>query len=342
MPDVRKYVDLRSQALNFWPADLEEKERDASVIPMLLATQDKFISLLHVADGSPEAWRDVLPTTTELPPNLFLKHLMILSDVGGEKLMRFKNELPAFFADGKLRYTWNANGYEYSFKTLIAKAAWNNKNLCVDGEGLAAAVALSEAMEDIIMLLMHGAACTNEGLPQVIADRCVIGNLLGKKAELDVFVRQRYIWVSRITGGATANRMGYLAQDYVRERLQSELPNWDFSKKSIPGVSQTGGRTDIPFDIVAESPKGRCCAIEISFQFTTNSTIERKAGQAQSRQSRLHRRGHHIAYVIDGAGNFERSSALSTILQYSDCTVTFKDTELKHLVQFLRQIEARS
>lgn len=94
----------------------------------------------------------------------------------------------------------------------------------------------------------------------------------------------------------------------------------------------------MPFDMVAEAPTGKRCAIEVSFQFTTNSTIERKGGQAQSRQKLLHKKGHRIAYVIDGAGNFERRSAISTICRYSDCAVTFRDSEITRLAEFLREM----
>ena len=92
------------------------------------------------------------------------------------------------------------------------------------------------------------------------------------------------------------------------------------------------------FDIVAQSPKGKYCAIEVSFQVTTNSTIERKAGQASDRQRLLHRAGHKIAYVIDGAGNFERQSAVKTILANSDYTAAFTDEELDALAAFLRKL----
>lgn len=90
---------------------------------------------------------------------------------------------------------------------------------------------------------------------------------------------------------------------------------------------------------MARSPHDIYCAIEASFQVTTNSVIERKAGQAQARQKLLHKHKHKIAYVIDGAGNFERRAALATISQYSDCTVTFKDEEIKKLADFLESIE---
>jgi hypothetical protein len=210
--------------------------------------------------------------------------------------------------------------------------------LKVDGKGLANPTELSSQMEDVVMLILFGSTATAIGLPSEIEEKCMIGSLIGQKKELDAFVRQRYIWVSRITGGATSNSLGNLAQQYVVEYLKTKLPKWDFSKKSVPGISQNE-RTSTSFDIIAASPSGKFCAIEVSFQVTTNSVIERKAGQAQARQQQLHTAGHKIAYIIDGAGNFQRQSALRTLCQYSDCTVTYKGSELDLLVNFLLKFE---
>ena len=77
--------------------------------------------------------------------------------------------------------------------------------------------------------------------------------------------------------------------------------------------------------------------IEISFQVTTNSTIERKAGQAQARYEAVDGTGHYIAYIIDGAGNFQRTSALTTICQYSHCTVAYTDSEFDVLINFIQE-----
>lgn len=72
-------------------------------------------------------------------------------------------------------------------------------------------------MEDVcILLLFGGAAITSNELPNDIINKCILGTLLGKSEELEKFVKQRYIWVSRITGGATANTLGQLAQIYVK------------------------------------------------------------------------------------------------------------------------------
>ncbi len=334
----RDIHDLEKNAIMFWAAELAELERNSSIIPKLIETQDKFISLLNVADANPFAWKNVILSSKQLPANLFLKHLMVLSDVGGEKMMRFKRALPSLFANDTLEFVWNEKKYTYKFQTLSGKKNWNNVQLKVDGIGLATPKSLTPIMEDIINLILFGGLALTDAIPDEMEEKCVIGNLIGHKSELDSFVKQRYIWVSRITGGATSNSLGNLAQKYVIEYLEKKLPNWNFKKKQIPKISQNS-RTLLSYDIVGMSPSDKYCAIEVCFQVTTNSVIERKAGQAQSRQQQLHKKGHHIAYIIDGAGNFERSSALRAICQFSDCTVTFKESELDKLVKFLFELE---
>ncbi|OFY62839.1 MAG: hypothetical protein A3H98_09725 [Bacteroidetes bacterium RIFCSPLOWO2_02_FULL_36_8] len=335
---TRKIADLEANALKFWPPKIAETERNSSIIPKLIETQDKFISLLNIADAEPFAWLKVLATTKELSANLFLKHLMVLSDIGGEKLMRFKKELPKIFENNTMEFAWNAENYSYKFQTLSGNKTWNNTYLKVDGVGLSTHQKLTPVIEDITNLLLFGGATLAENIPSDIEEKCTIGTLIGHKKELDAFVRQRYIWVSRITGGATANSLGNLAQKYVVDYLQDKLPKWDFSKKQIQKISQNK-RTLLSYDIVAKSPKGKYCAIEVCFQVTTNSVIERKAGQAQDRLKQLHKRGHFISYIIDGAGNFERLSALRTLCQFSDCTVTLKDSELDLLSKFLLSLD---
>jgi len=335
---IRRLNDLEAHALKFWPEKISELERNSSIIPRLIETQDKFISLLNIANSDPFAWKDVLNKTKDLTGNLFLKHLIVLSDIGGEKLMRYKKELPSVFENNSMEFVWNGEKFTYQFQTLGGSRDWSNKNLCVDGVGLSKEYALNPLSEDVCTLLLYGGGATAENLPNDIELRCTIGSLIGHKRELDTFVKQRYIWVSRITGGATANSLGNLAQKYVVDYLKDKLPKWDFSNKQIPKVSQNK-RTPLKFDIVAKSPKGHYCAIEVSFQVTTNSTIERKAGQAQNRQNLLHKLGHKIAYIMDGAGNFQRQSAMQSICQFSDCIVTFKDSELDKLSKFLLSLD---
>jgi hypothetical protein len=334
---MRDIQDLENKALKFWPQEISATEKNSSIIPKLIETQDKFVSLLNISDANPFKWKDTLLSSKTLSGNLFLKHLIVLSDIGGEKLMRFKKELPSVFKNG-MNFIWDSKNFTYKFQTLTDKSNWNNKNLSVDGEGLIKSIELNPIMEDVCMLLLFGGSAINDNIPIDITEKCIIGTMLGKTEELETFVKQRYIWVSRITGGAEANTLGQLTQNYVKKYLETKLPGWRINKDQLPNASHNE-RTSLSVDIVAKSPTGKFCAVEVSFQVTTNSTIERKAGQAQARQELLHAKGHQIAYVIDGAGNFARQSALRTICQHSDCTVSFKDSELDTLVKFLKTLK---
>ncbi|MDZ7741652.1 MAG: hypothetical protein U5Q03_07860 [Bacteroidota bacterium] len=160
---------------------------------------------------------ETLLNTKTLSANLFLKHLIVLSDIGGEKLMRFKKELPNSFKNG-MDFIWDNKNYKYSFQTLTDISTWNNKNLSVDGEGLTDTVDLNPNNGRCMHVYCYSVVQQiNEEIPSDITTKCIIGTMLGKTDELENFVKQRYIWVSRITGGAEANTLGQLAQNFVKE-----------------------------------------------------------------------------------------------------------------------------
>ena len=140
--------------------------------------------------------------------------------------------------------------------------------------------------------------------------------------------------------GSRSNNLGQLAQKFVLEYLQKNLniKDAEFSSNgTIPGVTHTDAQTNRPttFDIVV-SKDNKHIAIEVSFQVTTNSVIERKAGQAQARYNQIDSAGYKIGYVLDGAGNFQRETALQTLCSYSHCTVAFSRSELDVLCEFIR------
>ncbi|MEB3342039.1 hypothetical protein [Okeania sp.] len=79
---------------------------------------------------------------------------------------------------------------------------------------------MKDKKKDAIALLLFGSSCsnTNQEIASILA-RCEIGDYLGKPNELDSFIKQRYIWVSRITGGAKSNALGHLAQKFVPQYI---------------------------------------------------------------------------------------------------------------------------
>jgi hypothetical protein len=186
----------------------------------------------------------------------------------------------------------------------------------------------------MIMLLMFGSTSTVSNEAGLSA--CEIGNLLGQTDALEKFAKERYINVSRITGGATANSLGQLAQKEAVKYLKNTLGK-DFSVTSNGFIDLEGyEKKGMPFDVVVEK-NGKKIGVEISFQVTTNSTIERKSGQAANRMKLMHANGYKIAYILDGAGNFQRTSAISTICSNSDCTVAYSKDEFAVLSKWIRE-----
>jgi hypothetical protein len=76
-------------------------------------SQDKFISILDIADKSPDAWKTVLCASSGLKANVFLKHLMVLADVGGEPLKRLHTEFARIFPDGSMTFVWQGKTFKY-------------------------------------------------------------------------------------------------------------------------------------------------------------------------------------------------------------------------------------
>ncbi len=334
----RTLVELRTKAVLHWPKDILLAAGDVSILPLLLETQDAFISLLNVADKNPLSWKATLKQNGALSGPLFIKHLMVLSDLGGEAL----NKLPPlskYVPNGALKFNWAGSPFQYQFKEIKDKCSLANSALKVDSKKLIMGGELTNKMIDVAMLLLYGSLLTNDSLPSEVKERCIVGTLMGRGEELERFVKQNYIRVSRQVGGATSNELGQQAQNYVIAKLKEALPKgWLVKRDStLPGVAHKEGGDETNFDVVARSPKGKYFGIEVSFQVTTNSVIERKSREAEAMQTSVHRAGHKICYVIDGAGNINiRANAVSNLCSYSDCTVAMSDIEIAHLAKYLK------
>lgn len=335
----RNIDELKSHAALWWPEDLKTKNALANVLPLLLKTQDDFLNLLSLSKKEPFQLFDLLKAA-KFPANLFLKHLVVLSDYGGEPIQRLGRSFEKIFPKSRkgkyyFEFIWKNNTHKYEFETLPIKGL-NNKKLFIDGDNLSTEHELDGLLKDMIVILLF--ASTSEQADQAALDSCEIGSLLGNEAELNEFVKQRYIIVSRITGGATANSLGQLAQteivNYLNESLGDKYEIVRNGYIELDGYDKKGG---MPFDIVV-THKTKAVGIEVSFQVTTNSTIERKSGQAADRHTLMSKAGHKIAYVIDGAGNFQRSSAISTICDNSDCTVAYTTAEFKVLSNWIKSV----
>ena len=335
---AKNIKELEKTACKFWPDDIQKRVIAENPIQQLVDTQDIFLSILKCADSSPFAWLEAAKVST-LAPNVFVKHLMVLSDVGGENLKRFNRDFKNLFPSKCFKFGWKGGEYEYKFRERTKTHHWSNPGLLIDKEHLFDNHPFTDAMIDVSNLLLWGSSIVEPNdIPPGIFDKCIIGQLIGKPAELEVFVKQRYLHVSRIIGGSASNDSGHICEEACVNRLQSYLSEpFVISGHHVEGISQNG-KDPITFDIVVTNKDTqKSCAIEISFQVTTNSVIERKALLAKNRQSLLHRKGHKVAYIVDGAGNFERRSAVEGIMRFSDCTVNFSDEGIMALANFIKE-----
>ena len=174
--------------------------------------------------------------------------------------------------------------------------------------------------------------------------KCTPYEYMGDDTKIENYVRQNYIRVSRIIGGKLASDLGNVAQQYVVKYLIRALgDNYVVrSNGTIPGVTQNEGATLISFDVVVDrkDDTGRhkkYVAIEVTFQETSNSTIERKGGQARDRFEKITGSRNLIAYVIDGAGNFSRKTAIRPLCENSHCNVAYTPEEFVLLVEFIKE-----
>ncbi|MDM8516395.1 hypothetical protein QUF76_09365, partial [Desulfobacterales bacterium HSG16] len=327
----------RKQAILHWPDEILTAAVELSVLPLLLKTQDSFISLLKIANKRPESWRLALNQNDSLSGPLFLKHLMVMADLGGEAL----NKLPPlsnYCPNGILKFDWKGDVHEYRFSQIQEKCSLANSALKVDSKRILEGGELTEKMIDVAMLLIFGSSSINDSLPIEVKDRCVVGTLIGFPEKIDRFAKENYIRVSRQVGGATSNALGQIAQNYVINHLKSSLPSdWFVTRDAtLPDVSHTNDSKGTNFDVVVKSPNDEYFGVEVSFQVTTNSVIERKSRESESLLTSVHSAGHKICYVIDGAGNINiRKNAVGIICNNSDCTVAMAVNEIKHMADFM-------
>lgn len=337
----RTVEELREKASMFWPSELSAKEASLSIIPELVKTQNEFIAVLNFPVSDLDGLLGVLERVdpSKLAPSMFLKHLVVLTDFGGEKLQRLNMQFEKLFPSGEMIYIWEGKERKYRFRKLPVEGALTNDKLGISARRLFSGTSFEEVHRDVVAILLFGAACKSEEAASFL-QKCKIGVLLGRIEELEEFVKQRYIWVSRITGGSQANTLGQIAQAFVKEYLEDNLRVAGaevMQNGRLPNVTHTDDETGRPtsFDLVVSRYDKRA-AIEVSFQETTNSTIERKGGQARARFEQIQRAGYKIAYVIDGAGNFQRINALENLVSHSHYTVALSEAELEVLCDFLR------
>ncbi|CAN2045112.1 hypothetical protein GMMP1_140110 [Candidatus Magnetomoraceae bacterium gMMP-1] len=156
----RTIKELRDVASMFWPSELSEEAANLSVIPILLNTQDEFIAILSVpVPGLQNLFKIV--EASSFSGNLFLKHLEILADFGGEQLQRVNANFSKLFPAGKIDYLWNNNSHTYKFQELPISNLTNSK-LSLTGNKLFQSRDLDKLLQDVTAILIFDSSYLND------------------------------------------------------------------------------------------------------------------------------------------------------------------------------------
>lgn len=340
---LRSVKDLEEVGCKWWPKEVRDEAMRVSILQYLLDTQEKFISLLTLADcKKPEKIFNLLEASG-FEFHLFLKHLILLTDVGSEPIQRINTSFKEIFPNKELIYKLGRKEYNYTFMALPIKGKPNNKKMQIDTMvNLQTTCKNKDLCKDLIMLLIYGAAST---IPRIraILYKCNAFEYLGQEEKIKQYVRENYIRVSRIIAGKTATDLGNVAQEYALNYLAERLgSNYNLvNNGTIPGV-KLDDEKEATFDIVVDRKDDdgkikKYVGIEVSFQETSNSVSERKGREAQARFRNTNNRRSYVAYIIDGAGNFSRPSAMNDMCNNSHCNVAFTHTEFELLIEFIKE-----
>ena len=340
---LRSIKELEEVGCKWWPKEVRDEAMKVSILQYLLDTQEKFISLLTLADSKKPEKLFSLLDASDFEYHLFLKHIVLLTDVGSEPIQRINTSFKDIFPNKELVYKLGRKEYKYTFTVLPIKGKPDNEKMQIDTmENLQASCKNKALCKDLIMMLIYGSASTTQ-LSRDILFKCNAHEYLGDEDKIKKIVRENYIRVSRIMQGKIATDLGNYAQIYVLNYLSKHLGDKYnlVNNGTIPGVKLDDDK-EATFDIVVDRKDDngkikRYVGIEVSFQETSNSVAERKGREAQARFRNTNNRRSYVAYIIDGAGNFSRPAAMNDMCNNSHCNVAYTHSEFDLLIEFIKE-----
>ena len=129
---LRSIKDLEQVGCKWWPKEVRDEATKVSILQYLLDTQERFISLLTLADkNKPEKLFSLLDAS-DFEYHLFLKHLILLTDVGAEPIQRFNASFNEIFPNGQIDFAIGEKKYSYKYVALPTKGVPNNKKMQSD------------------------------------------------------------------------------------------------------------------------------------------------------------------------------------------------------------------
>lgn len=326
-------AQLRNCALLYWPPEIRAEVASQSFFDTMVATYPLFRQVMHESEDFDSLIGTIrsLNRRNDLPMNIFLRHCMLFSDLGWEAIKKwFGDAFAELFPGGQL----TAHDIQFRIPRITNGRIRVSSAHITSAYGYKLNQEQMQHIEALISVLFYGSDVDAQAL-----EKCTLSVYLSDDGALfDADSQIKYIQVSRQTGGAAAAIGGSLLETRIAiepiiEILTTEFPNLEFSTVRQHEFAIGQQMTSDQWFVNEEN--NRAVALEVSFQETTNSTIERKRRDAQNRQQ-LFPENIRSVFVLDGVGTLDhRHNAVIAIIQYSDMVVSARPDQVELLARYI-------
>lgn len=298
----------------FWSDDFIRPH----VNPLLNELESSYKQILYTIENSePMVIVDSL-LDLEIKTSVLLKHIMILLDTSAETLDRAAMYI---FHKGISKLTLQGRSIEFN---VLGPSYYKNMN----NEAISKA---SLGLKRDLLNILSFASQSNEFRCFETFKSCRLFEIAGNPEALSEHLLFLSLRSSSQIKQLRAVDFGHqLESNYIRKFLKPIL-------KEVNAEYTQGNRYyEQQFDNVIK--KGdKYVIIEVAFQETTNSTLERKGKQAKNGlYDTVNNNNDKLVYIVDGAGYFKRKNALADLVTYSHLTCNVSDIGLSKLEKFLR------
>lgn len=121
-------AQLEKYACMWWPKEIRDYTDKISILQSLLDTQEKFISILKLADRNDPNSIIRIMQACEFPQILFLKHLMVLTGLTSKNLSKLCRHFSKYYPTGSIG-SISSNSMPITFHHIPTKARLNDQYL---------------------------------------------------------------------------------------------------------------------------------------------------------------------------------------------------------------------
>jgi len=304
-----KIAELMNEGKWFWSNDFIKPH----VNPLLIELEKTYSVVLETIENSNEQEIIADLMAAKISNALLLKHIMVLLDTSAETLDR-----AAMYIKHKGLTQLTLPDRVIPFSVLTSqKSGLSNNNIYKAGNKLTA---------DILALLCYA----SESIEFYNFDtfkNCRLSKLAGDSEKLKQHLYYLSLRSSTQIKQIRAVDFGAQLEAYINLFLEPVLLEL--------GVSKTRRYKEQQFDLVLYKDD-KHIIIEIAFQETTNSTLERKSKQAKNGLYKMiNDNDDRLVYIVDGAGYFKRSNALHDLINYSNFSCTVSEVGLNRLREYV-------